>query len=160
MPGNPQRYAVGFYRVSTAEQGNSGLGLEAQQASVRAFVAVQSWTLVAEFFELVGARAQRPQAIPLLPRGLQGHRGCLDGRVARCQVRPTLGRTAMRYIVEVANQRGKKATKEYEAKTSDELRTKIAKDLRFYPEIHIAEVWKKRQPSIHISLPLVTHLAG
>jgi hypothetical protein len=66
----------------------------------------------------------------------------------------------MRYIVEVANERGKKATKEYEAKTSDELRTKIAKDLRFYTEIHIADVWKKRQPSIHISLPLVTHLAG
>jgi len=33
------RYAVGLYRVSTAEQGQSGLGLEAQQASVRAFVA-------------------------------------------------------------------------------------------------------------------------
>ena len=30
--------AVGFYRVSTTEQGHSGLGLEAQQASVRAFV--------------------------------------------------------------------------------------------------------------------------
>ncbi len=32
------RYAVGLYRVSTAEQGHSGLGLEAQQASVRACV--------------------------------------------------------------------------------------------------------------------------
>ena len=30
MRGNPQRYAVGLYRVSTVEQGNSGLGLEAQ----------------------------------------------------------------------------------------------------------------------------------
>ncbi|MGG5890578.1 recombinase family protein [Falsiroseomonas sp. HC035] len=43
------RLAVGLYRVSTAEQGQSGLGLEAQQASVRAFVAGQGWTLVAEF---------------------------------------------------------------------------------------------------------------
>jgi type II secretory pathway component PulF len=34
----------------------------------------------------------------------------------------------MRYVVEVANERGNKATKEYEAKTSDELRTKIAKE--------------------------------
>lgn len=29
--------AVGLHRVSTTEQGRSGLGLEAQQASVRAF---------------------------------------------------------------------------------------------------------------------------
>ena len=42
------RYAVGLYRVSTAEQGQSGLGLEAQQASVRAFAAAQGWALVAE----------------------------------------------------------------------------------------------------------------
>ena len=35
------RYAVGLYRVSTAEQGQSGLGLEAEQASVRAFAAAQ-----------------------------------------------------------------------------------------------------------------------
>ena len=37
------RYAVGLYRVSTAVQGQSGLGLEAQQAAVRAFVASQGW---------------------------------------------------------------------------------------------------------------------
>jgi DNA invertase Pin-like site-specific DNA recombinase len=36
MRGNPQRYAVGLFRVSTAEQGNSGRGLGAQQASVQA----------------------------------------------------------------------------------------------------------------------------
>ena len=44
MRGTNQRYAVRLYRVSTAEQGHSGLGLEAQQASVRAFVASQGWT--------------------------------------------------------------------------------------------------------------------
>jgi hypothetical protein len=42
------RLAVGLYRVSNAEQGQSGLGLEAQQASVRTFVAGQGWMLVAE----------------------------------------------------------------------------------------------------------------
>jgi hypothetical protein len=41
-----QRLAVGYLRVSTAEQGQSGLGLEAQQASVRAFAAAQGWALV------------------------------------------------------------------------------------------------------------------
>src|SRR6195952_4985053 len=50
------RYAVGLYRVSTAEQGQSGLGLEAQQASVRAFVAAQGWTLVAEFSDIASGK--------------------------------------------------------------------------------------------------------
>jgi DNA invertase Pin-like site-specific DNA recombinase len=54
-PATP-RYAVGLYRVSTAEQGQSGLGLEAQQASVRAFVAAQGWTLVAEFSDIASGK--------------------------------------------------------------------------------------------------------
>ena len=55
------RYAVGLYRVSTAEQGQSGLGLEAQQASVRAYAAAQGWTLVAEFSDVAsGKDDQRP----------------------------------------------------------------------------------------------------
>jgi len=54
-----ERYAVGLYRVSTAEQGNSGLGLEAQQASVRAFAAAQGWTLVAEFSDIASGKDDR-----------------------------------------------------------------------------------------------------
>lgn len=46
------RLAVGLTRVSTAEQGQSGLGLEAQLASVRAYVAAKGWTLVVEFSDL------------------------------------------------------------------------------------------------------------
>src|SRR4051794_24976373 len=42
------RLAVGLTRVSTAEQGQSGLGLGTQQASVRAYAAARGWTLVAE----------------------------------------------------------------------------------------------------------------
>ena len=57
-PATP-RYAVGLYRVSTAEQGQSGLGLEAQQASVRAFVAAQGWTLVAEFSDVASGKDDR-----------------------------------------------------------------------------------------------------
>ncbi|MBU8544412.1 MULTISPECIES: recombinase family protein [Roseomonadaceae] len=53
------RLAVGLYRVSTAEQGQSGLGLDAQQASVRAFVAGQGWTLVAEFSDIASGKDDR-----------------------------------------------------------------------------------------------------
>jgi DNA invertase Pin-like site-specific DNA recombinase len=54
-----ERYAVGLYRVSTAEQGQSGLGLEAQQASVRAFVTAQGWTLVAEYSDVASGKDDR-----------------------------------------------------------------------------------------------------
>ncbi|MGY0787958.1 recombinase family protein [Azospirillum argentinense] len=52
---------VAYYRVSTARQGKSGLGLEAQQAAVRAFLNGGNWSLVAEFTEVeTGKRADRP----------------------------------------------------------------------------------------------------
>ena len=53
------RLAVGLYRVSTAEQGHSGLGLEAQQASVRGFCAAQGWTLVAEYRDIASGKDDR-----------------------------------------------------------------------------------------------------
>ena len=51
-----QRYAVALYRVSTVEQDQSGLGLEAQQAGGRAFAAAQGWTLVAEFSDMASGK--------------------------------------------------------------------------------------------------------
>jgi DNA invertase Pin-like site-specific DNA recombinase len=56
---NAARYAVALYRVSTAEQGNSGLGLEAQQATVRGFVTAQGWSLVAEFSDVASGKDDR-----------------------------------------------------------------------------------------------------
>ena len=56
---NGRRYAVGLYRVSTAEQGQSGLGLEAQQMSVRAFAERQGWTLVAEHSDVASGKDDR-----------------------------------------------------------------------------------------------------
>jgi DNA invertase Pin-like site-specific DNA recombinase len=41
---------VAYYRVSTAKQGRSGLGLEAQQASVRSFV--KDGSILAEYVEV------------------------------------------------------------------------------------------------------------
>jgi DNA invertase Pin-like site-specific DNA recombinase len=53
------RLAIGLYRVSTAEQGHSGLGLEAQRTSVRAYVAAQGWTLVAEYEDVASGKDDR-----------------------------------------------------------------------------------------------------
>src|SRR3954471_2074689 len=53
---------VAYYRVSTERQGRSGLGLEAQQEAVRAYLNGGSWRLVAEVIEVEsGKRADRPK---------------------------------------------------------------------------------------------------
>jgi len=53
---------VTYYRVSTAAQGRSGLGLEAQRAAVEAFCGSRSCEVLAEFTEVEsGKRADRPE---------------------------------------------------------------------------------------------------
>jgi DNA invertase Pin-like site-specific DNA recombinase len=52
---------VAYYRVSTAKQGKSGLGLEAQQESVRSYLNGGHWQMVGEFVEVEsGKRKDRP----------------------------------------------------------------------------------------------------
>lgn len=52
---------IAYYRVSTLKQGASGLGLEAQQESVRAYLNGGRWKMVAEFTEIEsGKRNDRP----------------------------------------------------------------------------------------------------
>ncbi|MCZ8105626.1 MAG: recombinase family protein [Burkholderiales bacterium] len=43
---------VAYYRVSTREQGRSGLGLEAQREAVASFLNGGSWQLIAEYTEV------------------------------------------------------------------------------------------------------------
>src|SRR3546814_2569702 len=53
---------VAYYRVSTAQQGRSGLGLEAQQQAVRDYLNGGTWELAAEFEEVEsGKRTDRPE---------------------------------------------------------------------------------------------------
>ncbi len=58
---SPVRY-IAYYRVSTAAQGRSGLGIEGQQAAVTAFLATQDHELITSFTEVEsGKNADRPQ---------------------------------------------------------------------------------------------------
>ena len=53
---------IAYYRVSTAKQGKSGLGLEGQQAAVNAFVARRGCEVLNTYTEIEsGKRADRPQ---------------------------------------------------------------------------------------------------
>lgn len=53
---------IAYYRVSTARQGQSGLGLDAQQAAVARCLNGGSWELVGEFVEIEsGRKAERQQ---------------------------------------------------------------------------------------------------
>jgi DNA invertase Pin-like site-specific DNA recombinase len=65
--------AVAYYRVSTARQGRSGLGIEAQKAAVQRFAAAEDYDLVDEYEEVEtgkGADAldRRPQLEAALAR--------------------------------------------------------------------------------------------
>jgi DNA invertase Pin-like site-specific DNA recombinase len=52
---------VAYYRVSTARQGKSGLGLDAQRAAVAAYLNGGDWQIVAEFTEVEsGKNSGRP----------------------------------------------------------------------------------------------------
>jgi DNA invertase Pin-like site-specific DNA recombinase len=51
-----------YYRVSTARQGKSGLGLDAQRAAVAVYLNGGDWEIAGEFTEVEsGKRAERPE---------------------------------------------------------------------------------------------------
>ena len=58
---NTNRY-IAYYRVSTAGQGRSGLGIEAQQLAVKAYLTGRDHNLIAEFTEIESGRnSDRPK---------------------------------------------------------------------------------------------------
>jgi len=53
---------IAYYRVSTDRQGQSGLGLEAQQAAVEQHLKGGDWTLIESYTEIEsGKRNDRPE---------------------------------------------------------------------------------------------------
>lgn len=64
---------IGYYRVSTDAQGESGLGLEAQQAAVRSHVALRGDELIGEVVEVAsGGRDDREALAAVLARLARG----------------------------------------------------------------------------------------
>lgn len=51
--------AIAYYRVSTAQQGESGLGLDAQRAAVERFVASRGLRIVGEYTEIETGTSKR-----------------------------------------------------------------------------------------------------
>lgn len=53
---------ISYVRVSTAKQGNSGLGMEAQREAIARYLNGGAWELLAEFIEVEsGKKADRPE---------------------------------------------------------------------------------------------------
>src|SRR3954451_9633517 len=87
---------VAYYRVSTAKQGASGLGLEAQREAVAGHLNGGNWQLAAEFVEIEsGKRNDRPElAKGFCQRSRQqvspvpSRSRCAVKRLPRCPARP------------------------------------------------------------------------
>lgn len=60
--GTDARLAVGYIRVSTAEQAREGISLDAQRAAVERYASAAGWTLVETFADegISGTRRDRP----------------------------------------------------------------------------------------------------
>lgn len=75
---------VAYYRVSTKKQGASGLGLEAQQASVRDYLKRVDGTQLAAFTEVeTGKRNDRPQLEAAILRCKQSNATLLVAKLDR-----------------------------------------------------------------------------
>ena len=75
---------VAYLRVSTTRQGESGLGLEAQKASVEAFARHQGAAIVATFVEVEsGKRSDRPELAKALQATRKGKATLLIAKLDR-----------------------------------------------------------------------------
>jgi DNA invertase Pin-like site-specific DNA recombinase len=62
---------VAYYRVSTDRQGQSGLGLEAQQEAVRVFLNGGKWSLIGEFTEVESGARKKLKNRPMMASALE-----------------------------------------------------------------------------------------
>lgn len=62
---------VAYYRVSTDRQGQSGLGLEAQQEAVKVFLNGGRWSLIGEFTEVESGARKKLKNRPMMASALE-----------------------------------------------------------------------------------------
>ena len=62
---------VAYYRVSTDRQGQSGLGLEAQQEAVKLFLNGGKWSLIGEFTEVESGARKKLKNRPMMASALE-----------------------------------------------------------------------------------------
>ena len=74
---------IGYERVSTARQGASGLGIEAQRVAIEGFVAQRKAALIARFTEVESGRNPNRPELRQSAASRQGHRGDAGHRQAR-----------------------------------------------------------------------------
>src|SRR4030088_2373777 len=75
---------VAYLRVSTVRQGESGLGLEAQRATVEAFAQLHGGGIAASFIEVeTGKRSDRPELARALEAARKGKATLLIAKLDR-----------------------------------------------------------------------------
>src|SRR5258708_15398881 len=82
------QHAIAYYRVSTARQGRSGLGIEAQKAAVHRFAETERFELTAEFVEVETGKGsdaldRRPQLAAALAAGHTGKCSVIVAKIDR-----------------------------------------------------------------------------
>jgi DNA invertase Pin-like site-specific DNA recombinase len=83
-PASPQR-VIAYYRVSTKKQGDSGLGLEGQEAAVQAYIATTGAKLLAPPYREVesGRRSDRPELAKAIAHARRAHATLLIAKLDR-----------------------------------------------------------------------------
>jgi DNA invertase Pin-like site-specific DNA recombinase len=82
-PNDSKRFVV-YYRVSTKQQGESGLGLEAQRATAEAYVKQHGGTIIGEYQEVeTGKDCRRPEIMKAILHALRSHSTLVIARLDR-----------------------------------------------------------------------------